>query len=201
MRYDYIDIGTCDFDTSADIALPTEQVLLVEPLQYYLDRIVDKPNIRKAKVAVGATSGRTTVYHIPDITIHLFDLPGWVRGCNSVGVRHPTVDQVLQTRGLPLNLVNGSEVDIIDFKELCSRYQVTEIGKLKIDTEGHEQYILPSVLEMVHSGMKIEEIKFENQEYLGNKPFLDQLAQTFVDLGFYEISEVTNMDTVLRRLS
>jgi len=40
--------------------------------------------------------------------------------------------------------------------------------------------------------------KFENQEVLGNKPFLDILAQEFVKLGFYEITEVTDMDTTLR---
>jgi hypothetical protein len=33
------------------------------------------------------------------------------------------------------------------------------------------------------------------------KCVLKQIAQTFVDLGFYEISRVTNMDTVLWRLS
>ena len=199
MLYDFVDIGTCDFDTSAEIAGADQQVLLVEPLQYYLDRILDRPNIRKANVAVGATSNITTVYHVPDVTIHLFDLPGWIRGCNSVGSRHPTVDQVLTERGLPLNLVNGTNIHSITFQELCARYEITQISKLKIDTEGHEQYILPGVLEMVKAGMQIKQIKFENQVVLGNKTFLDKLAEDFVMLG-YTITEVTDMDTTLTLL-
>jgi FkbM family methyltransferase len=200
MRYDYVDIGTCDFDTSAEVALTTEQVLLVEPVLYYLDRILDKPNIQKANLAISNNTGQLTVYHLPDVTIHLFDLPNWARGCNSVGTRHPTVDRLLLDRGLPLNLVNQTQVEVLTFKELCSRYKITEIGKLKIDTEGHEQYIIPGVLEQVQSGMLIKEIKFENQVELGNKMFLDSLAKAFVDLGDYEISEVTAMDTVLTRI-
>jgi FkbM family methyltransferase len=198
MRYDYVDIGTCDFDTAHDIAQPGERVLLVEPVQYYLDRIADRELQTKANVAVSAASGRVPVYYLPDVSIHLFDLPSWTRGCNSIGNRHPTVDHLLQQRNLPLNLVNKTEVEVITFRELCARYQITEINKLKIDTEGHETFILPTVLEMVKEGMYIEEIKFENQEVLGNKPFLDILAQEFVKLDFYEITEVTDMDTTLR---
>lgn len=198
MRYDYVDIGTCDFDTAHDVAKPGERVLLVEPVQYYLDRIADREGQTKANVAISASSGRVPVFYVPDVTIHLFDLPSWVRGCNSIGNRHPTVDNLLKHHKLPLNLVNQTQVEVITFKELCERYQITEICKLKIDTEGHETFIMPTVLEMVKEGMYIEEIKFENQEVLGNKPFLDILAQEFVKLGFYEITEVTQMDTTLR---
>ena len=198
MRYDYVDIGTCDFDTAHDVAQPGERVLLVEPVQYYLDRISDRTGQTKANLAISASSGRVPVYYVPDVSIHLFDLPSWARGCNSIGTRHPTIDNLLVNRNLPLNLVNKVEVEVITFRELCTRYQITEINKLKIDTEGHETFIMPTVLEMVKEGMYIEEIKFENQESLGNKPFLDILAQEFVKLGFYEITEVTSMDTTLK---
>ena len=198
MRYDYVDIGTCDFDTAHDVAQPGERVLLVEPVQYYLDRISDRTGQIKANLAISASSGRVPVYYVPDVSIHLFDLPSWARGCNSIGTRHPTIDNLLVNRNLPLNLVNKVEVEVITFRELCTRYQITEINKLKIDTEGHETFIMPTVLEMVKEGMYIEEIKFENQESLGNKPFLDILAQEFVKLGFYEITEVTSMDTTLK---
>jgi hypothetical protein len=35
--WDYVDIGTSDFDTSADYA-PASKVLLVEPLDFYLNK-------------------------------------------------------------------------------------------------------------------------------------------------------------------
>lgn len=198
MKYDYVDIGSCDFDTAYDVAKSGDRVLLVEPIKYYLDRIPDRENQVKANVAISSTTGQIPVYYVPDVSIHLFDLPSWTRGCNSVGQRHPTVDRLLEARGLNLNIVNKNIVEVINFKELCDRYDITEIGKLKIDTEGHEQYILPSVLEMIWEGMRIEEIKFENQEALGNKPFLDELTIEFVKLAKYIVAEVTDMDTTLR---
>jgi FkbM family methyltransferase len=198
MKYDYVDIGSCDFDTAYDVAKSGDRVLLVEPIKYYLDRIPDRENQVKANVAISSTTGQIPVYYVPDVSIHLFDLPSWTRGCNSVGQRHPTVDRLLEARGLNLNIVNKNIVEVISFKELCDRYDITEIGKLKIDTEGHEQYILPSVLEMIWEGMRIEEIKFENQEALGNKPFLDELTIEFVKLAKYIVAEVTDMDTTLR---
>jgi len=51
---------------------------------------------------------------------------------------------------------------------------------------------------MIWEGMRIEEIKFENQEALGNKPFLDELTIEFVKLAKYIVAEVTDMDTTLR---
>jgi len=198
MKYDYVDIGTCDFDTAADVAKENEKVLLVEPVQYYLDRIPSS-NYVKVNLAVSDKPGKLPVYYVPEVTINILALPHWIRGCNSLGSRHPTVDAVLLDRGLPLGLVNTTQVEVVTFKELCNRYQITEIGKLKIDTEGHEQFILPSVLEVVKFGMQIREIKFENQETLGDKQFLDSLVLNFVDLG-YTISEVTKMDTTLKLL-
>lgn len=196
MKYEYVDIGTCDFDTAADVAKPEDQVLLVEPVQYYLDRILDRSNLRKVNLAVSDKPGSLPVYFVPEVTINTLILPGWVRGCNSVGVRHPTVDAVLLDMRLPLGLVNSTVVEAVTFQQLCGRYDITEIGKLKIDTEGHESFILPGILEKVKAGMLIKEIKFENQESLGDKVFLDNLVLDFVDLG-YTLSEVTNMDTTL----
>ena len=199
MFYNYVDIGTSDFDTAADVAKPGDHVLLVEPVKYYLDRIPNANNQVKVHAGVSSASGTMPVYYVPDITIHTFNLPGWIRGCNSIGTRHPTVDSLLTSMGLPLSLVAKVNVNVITFEQLCSQYQVTEIDKLKIDTEGHETFILPSVFEMVRAGMVINEIKFENQEVLGNKQFLDLLAEQFVLLGNYTISEVTPMDTTLTR--
>jgi FkbM family methyltransferase len=199
MKYNYVDIGTCDFDTAADVAKPEDKILLVEPVQHYLNRIPDRNNLQKVNLAVSDKPGSLPVYFIPEVTINTLVLPVWIRGCNSLGSRHPTVDAVLLDMGLPLGLVNSTVVEVITFQQLCGRYDITEIGKLKIDTEGHEEFILPGILEKVKAGMRIREIKFENQESLGNKVFLDNLVLDFVELG-YTLSEVTKMDTTLKLL-
>ena len=200
MRYDYVDIGTCDFDTAYDVALESERVLLVEPVEYYLDRIPDRPLQKKANVAISIQPGWVPVYYLPDVTIHMFDLPRWTRGCNSVGTRHPTIDALLLSENLPLNLVASKQIEVITFRQLCERFNITEIRKLKIDTEGHECFILPGVLEEIANGMQIDWIKFENQQALGNKPFLDSLVAKMVSSGQYVLNEVTAMDVTMERV-
>ena len=106
MKFDYVDIGTCEFDVPAESALENENILLVEPIKYYLDRLPDRKNQKKVNLAVSNICGHLPIYFIPDTTISMCNLPSWVRGCNSVGTRHPTVDLVLNQMGLPLGLVN-----------------------------------------------------------------------------------------------
>jgi len=61
MKYDYVDIGSCDFDTAYDVAKSGDRVLLVEPIKYYLDRIPDRENQVKANVAISSTTGQIPV--------------------------------------------------------------------------------------------------------------------------------------------
>lgn len=197
MKFDYVDIGTCDFDVSAEGALEHENILLVEPIKYYLDRLPDRKNQKKVNLAVSNICGHLPIYFIPDTTISMCNLPSWVRGCNSVGTRHPTVDLVLNQMGLPLGLVNTTSVEVVTFKELCVRNNITEITSLKLDTEGHECFILPDVYDSVYKGMVIKQIKFENQESLGNKKLLDKLVERFL-LSGYHVTEVNEMDTTIQ---
>lgn len=197
MKFDYVDIGTCDYNVSSEAALEGENSLLVEPIKYYLDRIPDRPKQKKVNLAVSNICGHLPVYFVPDVTVNMCNLPAWIRGCNSVGVRHPTVDLLLQHMGLPLGLVNSTMIETVTFKELCIRNNITEITSLKLDTEGHECYILPDIYDSVSKGgMIIKKIKFENQESLGNKKLLDKLAERFV-LSGYSITEVNEMDTTI----
>lgn len=84
MKFDYVDIGTCDYDVSSEAALEGENSLLVEPIKYYLDRIPDRPKQKKVNLAVSNICGHLPVYFVPDVTINMCNLPAWVRGCNSV---------------------------------------------------------------------------------------------------------------------
>lgn len=199
MHFDFVDIGTCDFETSAHIANKDEKVLLVEPLEFYLNRVPSSSNTTKANLAVGDTNGHIDVKFVPEDLINQYNLPHWIKGCSNVGEGyHNTVVRVFAENNLPLSLIETRQVETLTFLELCNRYGITSIGFLKIDTEGYEQYILPNVLEQIKNGFYIGTLKYENQASLGNKVFVDNLTTQFLNNG-YEIVEINQTDTTLRK--
>jgi hypothetical protein len=88
MRYNFIEIGTSDFDTLIENC-SNECGLSVEPIKYYIDRLPDKPNVKKLQVAISDVDGYMDVYYISDDKIIEYNLPWWVRGSNSVNRPHP----------------------------------------------------------------------------------------------------------------
>lgn len=196
MHYDFVDIGTCDFDTSIEVANEHQKVLLVEPLKFYLDRLPSSINIIKSNLAVGNYNGLVEVKYVPEQVIEQYSLPTWLKGCSCIGEYHYSMIRCFQENNIPLSLVQTYKVEIIKFQELCSRFNIESIEYLKIDTEGHEQYILPDVLDVIRQGVQIKQIKFENQEVVGNKPFLDALVEDFIKIG-YIILEKNSLDTIL----
>ena len=198
MHYDYIDIGTSDFDTCLNFINNTETALLVDPLAYYLNRLPSTPNVIKDDVAISNIPSKSKVYFVPDDTISKYNMPFWIRGCNRINLRHPGVDHYLIENNLSLNLVESVDVDVITFDILCQKHKIESIGSLKIDTEGDEEYILPDVLRKTKQGFLINNIKFENQKDLGNKSLLDSIRDEFITIG-YSLIEQTDQDVVLSR--
>lgn len=200
MHFDFVDIGTCDFDTSIDsITDSTSKILLVEPLEQYLYQLPDHPTVIKDCIAIGNLPKEDEIYYLPDSVISKYNLPWYLKGCSSIGRNHPLLISVLKENNLDISLIQRKKVNIITFEMLCVRHNITSISNLKIDTEGHEQYILPDVLKKVKAGFEISLIKFENQGYLGNKPLLDRLLLDFLDVG-YELIEQNVLDTTIQKL-
>jgi FkbM family methyltransferase len=200
MHYKYVDIGTSDFDTCLDFVNSNniENILLVEPIFYYLNKLPTYPNVIKDNVAISNTTGKLKVYFLPEDIISNYNFPQWLRGCNTINTRHPTVDRHLTDNNISLDLVESTDVDVITFDMLCQKHNIESIDSLKIDTEGHEEFILPDVLGKVKQGFLINNIKFENQSYLGNKPFLNNLRNEFIKNG-YRLVEQTDQDVVLSK--
>ena len=200
MHFNYVDIGTCDFETSLDFTNDSNNViLLVEPLAYYLDRLPNIHNVIKDNVAISNKSGTAKIFYLPDEIISIYNLPTWLRGCSSIGVKHKAAEQELSKRNLSQDLIQHKNIDIITFSELCTKHNIESIDNLKIDTEGHEQYILPDVLTKVKQGFFINHIKFENQQYLGNQILLNIIRDEFVKLN-YKLVEQTDCDVLLERI-
>lgn len=141
MYYDFIEIGTSDFDTEIQRA-GDRRGLSVEPIPLYLDRLPNPPSVTKANLAVSNYNGQTSVYYVLPGDINKYRLPSWIRGCNSIGQPHPTVKNYIGQ----LPIIQESKVEVVDFATLCQRYQVEGIDLLKIDTEGHDCTILESYI-------------------------------------------------------
>ena len=201
MKYNFIDIGTSDFNTSAFYLEkdPSLTVMLVEPLTFYLDRLPNHANITKVNVAISNTNGSSDIYFLSIADIVKYDLEQCTRGCNKIGIPHISIEYELDRRNLPRDLIKKRLVKTITFQELCKQYDIEFIDTLKIDTEGHEEYIMPGVLETIQQGLIINQIQFENQEHLGNKKFLDSLVLEFINLG-YQLSYL-GADVVLKKIN
>ena len=65
-HYDFIEIGTSDFDTLIENADNNTIGLSIEPIKFYLDRLPDKENVTKVNVAISESSGFIDIYHIEE---------------------------------------------------------------------------------------------------------------------------------------
>jgi len=173
MKFNYVDIGTCDFDTHLTNLQSNENILLVEPLFYYLKNLPDLSNAIKCPFAISDYVGYDYIYHISEQVAMSYGLPVWVRGCNSFGRPHPT----LLTQ-FPYVQQEKIWVPVITLEKLFDIYSVTEIDNIKIDIEGNDHIILKQLLPIVDK-LNIKTVEFEYIESFGNTKILDELIKEF----------------------
>jgi len=194
MKYDFVEIGTSDFDTLIQSATDSTRGLSIEPVRYYLDRLPERENVRKIWSAISADNVKAMlqVYYVPDLVIQEKGLPSWLRGCNSVGDYH------LQHRKLGIeSLVEISHVPCWPIGELFEREQVTELDLLKLDTEGQDCAILLHLatwLAQQPATARPRKIIFESNE-LADPAQVTNVISQYIMLG-YSLT-ISDYDTVL----
>lgn len=148
MKWDFIEIGTSDFDTELQRCPDDAYGLSIDPLSMYLENLPSKDHVHKVCAAITGSEPETDTIdifyvHPTDIVAH--KLPMWVRGCNSIGNPHPTTSSVLQTAGLS-HLMQHKSVPLLSLAHLFRQYEVDTIGKFKVDTEGHDCNIVTGLI-------------------------------------------------------
>lgn len=195
MHYDYVDIGTSDFDHSGIFHL-NSKVLLVEPLSCYYDTLPNNENITKANYAISNFNGSTDIYYVDPADIKKHNLPSFLKGCNSLNNEHNAVTYELEKNNIE-NLHKREVVNVITLDSLFLKYDVTSITNLKIDTEGHDHIILEQVLSFVKQGFQIDTIQFEYflfGDYFNNVKDLGTLLEQFLPFGYsWYMPDKTNM--------
>jgi FkbM family methyltransferase len=180
MHYDFIEIGTSDFST----ILQEKNIgigLSIEPLLIYLNNLPDKETVIKVNCAVSDKDGYADVYWIDPGDIKKYNLPDWLRGCNSIINPHPTAVAELNVRNL-YSIYKKDICEIISWDTLVKRYNVNSVDYLKIDTEGHDYIILEN---MLSSEMNIlpKKIVFENN-ILTSQEATNRILNKLIEKGY-----------------
>ena len=184
-HYDFIEIGTSDFDTLIETSNDNTVGISIEPIKYYINRLPDKPNVIKVQAALSTTDGEVDVYYIEDSKIEVNNLPWWVRGSNSINNPHPFAIKELGEE-LYNSLVTIEKVPTISWKTLIDTYNVGSVDYLKIDTEGHDHIIFKDFLDYCkkHSFPIPSKITLEYHDGVSNKVEIDKLVS---ELSGYQI--------------
>lgn len=214
--YDFVEIGTCNFDTLVETATDNDIGLSVEPIEYYLNQLPDKPNVTKVAAALVADEDYQPyldVYYIPEEDIISRGLPAWIRGCNSVGRPHDfhtgfylnsvewhlAADKSkLQTVDLTkLGIVKQKQVSCYTFEMLVNKYAIERIKFLKIDTEGSDARIVASIIRYYRTINRLdllpEKIIFETNAHTKSEEIL--AAVQLLGANGYSVS-MTQSDTM-----
>lgn len=183
MHLDYLDIGTSDFDIGNGSIEDCKTYLLVEPVEYYLNNIPNKDNILKANCAISDRDGFVNVYYIEEHNIEKYKLPYWVRGCNKINEKHPTVVKLLKYLNISDDIVTCKEIRSITFNTLIKNYNIESINNLKIDTEGHDHIVLKEVAKcLFENAISIQNIKLEYLPVFGNTKEIDNTCSVIKHL-------------------
>lgn len=199
-KYDYIEIGTSDFDTYIQEHMwngSKNTGLSVEPLKAYIDLLPKNDVLLKCCAAISDRNGSLQVYYVDPADIEFHQLPHWVRGCNSIDAPHPTVVRLLAERGLG-HLIRRDQACVKDIPTLFREYAVEGVGVLKIDTSGHDCVVLKNYIQhcVENPYLFAKKIKFET-DVLSSKQDQQQVIAMLVSHG-YQVYSQSN-DTILMR--
>ena len=197
MFVDFVEVGTCDFDTLIENATDVTFGLSIEGIKSFLDKLPDKPNVKKINCIISDCEGDEYIYTVhPDLYTKF---PEWVRGSNSIAKPHPIVVRWLTQNKLPLDVFVRYKVPKKTLYNVLQENNISSIDYLKVDTEGHDELILKKFISDIneHSNFKLfpRKIQFESNELHKDEDvkemigLLEQCNYKFISRGFDVVME------------
>jgi FkbM family methyltransferase len=194
--YDYIEVGTSDFDTEID-KKDNKIGISVEPIKFYLDRLQNKDQCIKINIGISDYNGKANIYYIPLNNIELYNLPDWVRGCNSINSYHQTVYNLCQQYGLNIEEISDNyEIDVLTLYQMMKNNNTQGVYFLKIDTEGYDTKILKKYYQDNDSNIQLPHVILFESNVLINKNDIDEVIDLYLEKGYDLIFR--NNDTQLQ---
>jgi hypothetical protein len=132
--FDFVEIGSADYDTLCD---PKKRGLLVEPLEHLTTNLCNLVEC-------------SAIYEGPEHIVPIYyttEHHDWRRGCNKIVEPHPTVPYT-----------HVKHVPTLSIGSLFQKYKIRYIDLLKISTEGYDAPILKALFPLL-SKVKIYEIR------------------------------------------
>jgi hypothetical protein len=193
MNFDFVEIGTSNFDTLIQDADENTYGITIEPVKEYLECLPNPKNVIKLNCAVSFDKSLNDIdlYHIKQEIIKENKLKKFLRGCNCIGKYHPMhIKYDLQ------HLVTITRIKQINLEYLITKYNVESINYLKIDTEGGDCEILKELAELIELNRveKPKRIKFETNSLTPDNK-IDETIKKYKDFGYKENRKKS--DTVL----
>ena len=196
MFNDFIEIGTSDFDT--EIEKNDNKVgISIEPIKYYLDRIPNKINCIKLNIGISNYNGKCVVNYLSEKTIHKYNLPGWVRGCNSINSYHTTVTILCKEKGVDIEKISEKHiVEVSTLYTVMTKLCISGVYFLKIDTEGHDVIILKKFYEEIQNNIYLPHVIQFESNVLSKNEDINNTIHLFTNIGYDLIHK--GDDTILK---
>lgn len=181
-HYNFIEIGTSNFDTYIQNE-ENEKGISIEPIKRYLDKLPDIQNVIKLNCCISNVNSIANVFYIPEERFEKYKLKDWAKGCNSINEYHPTIlNWLLKNNFNPEEAFIKNTVPVYTLSHIINKYKITSIDKLKIDTEGHDTFILDHYFD--NCDILAEYIKFECNELTDNSK-IEHTIEKARKLGYY----------------
>ena len=144
MKYDFVEIGTCDYHTLLEGCSPHEIGLSVEPVKTYLDRLPNKPNVTKVNAAISSENKIVDLFWVEPDNQEKYNL-GFTKGWATIITPHKghTEAEMMLSTGM----LTKHQVEAITWSTLVERYDIESVNYVKIDAEGHDCIIVNSILD------------------------------------------------------
>jgi len=215
--YDFVEIGTCFFDTLIEKADDNTVGLSVEPIKMYQDKLPNKPNVVKVNAALVADEdlgeGNIDFYYVHEDIINKHNLGGWLAGCNTVNKPHdfhvayyynPYEWHLAEDKSkfttynlLEMGMVNIDNVKCLTFKNLVDQYEIDYIKYLKVDVEGYDCKLVNAALaHFVEYDKCPDQIYFESNSH-SDKSEVALLTKRLQLLGYKLV--ITQFDTLAKK--
>tara|TARA_R110000824_G_scaffold808_2_gene4959 strand:+ start:18398 stop:19060 length:663 start_codon:yes stop_codon:yes gene_type:complete len=205
--FDFIEIGTSDFDTLIEKSDDDKRGISIEPIQYFLDRLPDRKNCIKICAAISDEEGEADLYYIPEENIEKYNLPGFVRGTGSLYNRHPFIltllaneaeDNQLPEALDPDDIIVKTKVRVTRLKNIVDQHNVKAIKILKIDAEGTDGKILLDYFDCCKNEGYPYPFFIQYENVLLPESTRRKLLLTAIEAG-YSVALETYHDTMLVR--
>jgi hypothetical protein len=190
LHYDFIEVGTSDFDTLCEISSDEIYGISIEAVGEYVDVLPNKKNVKKVHAAMVPnellkTENNVKIYYVKSEVIEKEKLRLFLKGCNKIGSPHDfhyfyTDDfqthlnnqtkankkKLIPVYGRNLlkeGLVTCEDVKCISWKVLFDTYDVTSVDYVKIDAEGADSELIVDLMKECNKrgGVYPKFIRFE----------------------------------------